>query len=196
MQSLLTQTRQIQNEKFIFLWSASLIWSRFYISCTSWCNPPYLSGLGTSTRTILPCAVLCKKQAPRIWRLTKREIKYFDVWFCHCATCSTLKSIYSSVYASCCRAVLSCSDLRVQGSDVEQHTSLLEGQRTLTRWNASQRVIPEWQTKREPPMSKAPPEFKLLEQKFLLSLSFFFLQSWNETLPSMLCFIIITFKLN
>lgn len=172
MQSLLTQTRQIQNEKFIFydlhLWSGQDFTSTALPDATL---PIYLD-LGPALG--LYCLVLfCVKNKPLVFE-GSREIKYFDVWFCHCATCSTLKSIYSSVYASCCRAVLSCADLRVQGSDVEQHTSLLEGQRTLTRWNASQRVIPEWQTKREPPMSKAPPEFKLLEQKFLLSLSFFF----------------------
>lgn len=61
---------------------------------------------------------------------------------CCFSTCSSLKSVNSFVYASRCRAVLPCSDLCVQSTDVEQHTSFLEGQRTLTRRDACQRVVP------------------------------------------------------
>lgn len=62
---------------------------------------------------------------------------------CCFSTCSSLKGIYGSVYACCCRAVLPCSDLCVQSTDVEQHASLLKGQRALTRRDACQRVVPE-----------------------------------------------------
>lgn len=67
---------------------------------------------------------------------------------CCFSTCSSLKGIYSFVYASCCRAVLPCSNLCVQSTDVEQHTSFLKGQRSLTRRDACQRVVPGGQRRR------------------------------------------------
>lgn len=65
------------------------------------------------------------------------------------ATCGPLKGVHSSVDAGCCRTILPGSDLRVQSANVEQHASLLEGQRTLTGRYAGQRVVPgrqRWDT--------------------------------------------------
>lgn len=71
------------------------------------------------------------------------QVSMFDF-----STCGSLKGVYSFVYSSCCRAVLPCSDLCVQSTNVEQHTSFFKGQRMLTGRDTCQRVIPERQTRR------------------------------------------------
>lgn len=58
-------------------------------------------------------------------------------------TCCSLKGVDGGVDVRCGTAVLPRSNLCVQSADVEQHTSLLEGQSTLRRRHARQRVVPE-----------------------------------------------------
>lgn len=64
---------------------------------------------------------------------------YFVFYIC---TCSSLKSINSIFKPVLGLTIASCSNLGVEGSNIEQNASFFKQQILLTHWNTCERIIP------------------------------------------------------